>query len=218
MSDTDELISDALHDLAAQAVPVPAATDALWRAGRRRRRLGVLATSVAAGAVVGALVVALTVAGPGPGHRDSPVGPAAAAPVWLRTPLVFAQVAAASRPPCGVHSAKVLAPNPPACLRLGGARMTVTRIKAARVGQFHGEPLLEIRLVPADSRRFATLIRELAGLPSPHNVLATVIGGRIVDHPVVISAVMTRWVGLVGFPNRAAVEFALRSLLSGSRP
>jgi hypothetical protein len=218
MSDTDELISDALHDLAAQAVPVPPATDALWRAGQRRRRLSVLATSAAAGAIVGALVVALTVGGLGTVHRGSPAGPAAAAPVWLRTPLVFAQVAAASKPPCGVHSAKVLAPNPPACLRLGGFRMTVTSIESARVKRFQGADLLEIRLTPAASRRFATLTRELARLPSPHNVLATVIGGQIVDHPVVIRAVTTRWVGFTGFPNRAAVEYALRSLLTGSRP
>ena len=94
--------------------------------------------------------------------------------------------------------------------------MTVTRIEAARVGHFHGEPLLDIRLTPADSRRFATLTRKLARLPSPHNVLATVIGGQIMDHPVVIRAVTTRWVGCVGFPNRAAVEFALRTLLAGS--
>ena len=31
-------------------------------------------------------------------------------------------------------------------------------------------------------------------------------------------AVTTRWVGFVGFPSRAAAEFALRSLLAGSRP
>jgi hypothetical protein len=219
VSNTDELIADALHDLAAQAVPVPPAADALWRAGQRRRRLSVLATSAAAGAIVGALVVALTVGGLGVGHRGGgPAAPAPAAPVWLRAPLVFAQVAAASRPPCAVHSAKVLAPNPPACLRLGGVRMTVTRIESARVHQFHGEDLLEIRLTPADSRRFATLTRKLARMPSPHNVLATVIGGQIVDHPVVIRAVTTRWVGFTGFSNRAAVEYALRSLLAGSRP
>lgn len=214
MSDTDELIADALHDLAAQAVPVPSATDALWRAGQRRRRLSVLATSAAAGAIVGALVVALTVGGLGPGHRGGPAASAPSSPGWLRAPLVFAQVAAASRPPCAVHSAKVLAPNPPACLRLGGFRMTVTRIESARVKQFHGEDLLEIRLTPADSRQFATLTRELARLPSPHNVLATVIGGQIVDHPVVIRAVTTRWVGFTGFPTRAAAEYALRSLLA----
>jgi len=218
VSNTDELIADALHDLAAQAVPVPPAADALWRAGQRRRRLSVLATSAAAGAIVGALVVVLTVGGLGSGHRGSPAAPAPAAPVWLRSPLVFAQVAAASRPPCPVHSAKVLAANPPACLRLGGSRMTVTRIESARVHQLHGEDLLEIRLTPADSRRFATLTRELARMHSPHNVLATVIGGQILDHPVVISAVTTRWVGFTGFPNRAAVESALRSLLAGSRP
>jgi hypothetical protein len=213
VSDTDELIADALHDLAAQAPPAPSAADTLWRAGQRRHRLSVLATSVAAGAIAGALVVALAVAGLGLGHRGGSAAPTA--PVWLRAPLVFAQVAAASRPPCAVHSAKVLAPNPPACLRLGGFRMTVTRIESARVKQFHGDDLLEIRLTPADSRRFATLTRELARLPSPHNVLATVIGGQIMDHPVVIRAVTTRWVGFTGFSNRAAAEFALRSLLAG---
>lgn len=181
MSDTDELIADALHDLAAQAAPVPPAADALWRARQRRRRLSVLATSAAAGAIVGALVVALTVADLGSGHRSGPAAPASAAPVFLRTPLVFAQVAAASRPPCAVHSAKVLAPNRPACLRLGGFRMTVTSVESARVGQFHGDDLLEIRLAPADSRQFATLTRELARLPIPHSELAMVIGGRIMD-------------------------------------
>ncbi len=215
MSDTDELIADALRDLAAQAVPAPPAADALWRAGRRRRRLSVLATSAAAGAIAGALVVALSVGGLGPGHRGGPPAPAPEAPVWLRAPLVFEQVAAASRPPCGVHSAKVLAPNPPACLRLGGFRMTVTRIESARVQQFHGDDLLAIRLTPADSRRFATLTRKLARMPSPHNVLATVIGGQIEDHPVVIRAVTTRWIRFTGFPNRAAAEFALRRLLAG---
>lgn len=82
MSDTDELIADALHDLAAQAAPVPPAADALWRAGQRRRRLSVLATSAAAGAIVGALVVALTwptwalatVAVPRHQHRRLPCG------------------------------------------------------------------------------------------------------------------------------------------------
>jgi hypothetical protein len=215
VSDTDELITDALHDLAAQAVPAPQAADALWRAGQRRRRFSVLAASAAAGVIVGALVVAFTVGGLGLGHGGGPAAPAPAAPVWLRSPLVFAQVAVTSRPPCPVHSAKVLASNPPACLRLGGFRMTVTRIESARVQQFHGDDLLAIRFTPADSRRFATLTRELARLPSPHNELATVIGGRIVDHPVVISAVRTRWVQFTGFPNRAAVEFALRSLLAG---
>ena len=96
--------------------------------------------------------------------------------------------------------------------------MTVTSIEAARVKQLHGEDLLQIRLTPADSRQFATLTRQLARLHSPHNVLAMVIGGRVMSHPTVIRAVTTRWVGFVGFPNRAAAEFALRSLLAGSRP
>ena len=94
--------------------------------------------------------------------------------------------------------------------------MTVTRIKSARVTQVHGDDLLEIRLVPADARRFATLTRELARMHSPQNVLATVIDGQILDHPVVIRAVTTRWVRFTGFPNRAAAEFALRRLLAGS--
>jgi hypothetical protein len=215
VSDTDELIADALHDLATQAVAVPPAADALWRTGQRRRRLSVLATSAAAGVIVGALVVALTVGGLGPGHRGGPASPAPASPVWLSAPLVFAQVAAASRPPCAVHSGKVLASNPPACLRLGGARMIVTSIESARVQQLHGEHLLAIRLTPAGSRQFATLTRELVRLHSPRNVLAIVIGGRVLAHPVVIRAVTTRWVRITGFPNRAAAEYALRSLLAG---
>ena len=213
MSDTDELIADALHDLAAHAVAAPSAADALWRAGQRRRRLSVLAASAAAGAIVGALVVALTVGGLGLGHRGGPAAPAPASPVWLRAPLVFAQVAAASKPPCAVHSAKVLASNPPACLRLGGFRMTVTSIESARVRQLHGENLLAIRLAPADSRHFATLTRELARMHSPRNALAMIIGGHILAHPVVIGAVTTRWVEFTGFQNRAAAEFALRSLV-----
>ena len=215
MSHTDELIADALHDLAAQAVPVPSAADALWRAGQRRRRVSVVAMSAAAGVIAGALVVALTVGSLGLGQRGGPAAPAPAAPVWLRTPLVFAQVAAASRPPCAVHSAEVLASNPPACLRLGGSRMTVASVESARVQQFHGEDLLEVQLAPAASRRFATLTRELARLHSPRNVLAIVIGGRILAHPVVIMAVTTRWVRVTGFPNRAAAEYALRSMLAG---
>jgi len=92
--------------------------------------------------------------------------------------------------------------------------MTVTRIESARVQQLHGEDLLAIRLTPADSRRFAALTRQLARLHSPHNVLATIVGGSILDHPTVISAVTTRWVKFTGFPNRAAAEFALRRLLA----
>jgi hypothetical protein len=96
--------------------------------------------------------------------------------------------------------------------------MTVTSVESARVRQFHGDDLLEIRLAPADSRQFATLTRELARLPIPHSEFAMVIGGRIMDHPVVIRAVTTRWVRFTGFPNRAAAEFALQTLLAGSRP
>jgi hypothetical protein len=215
VSDTDELIADAVHDLAAQAVLVPPEADALWRAGQRRRRFGVLATSAAAGAIVGALVVALAVGGLGPGHRGGPAASAPAVPVWLRAPLVFAQVAVASRPPCAVHSAKVLASNPPACLRLGGARMTVTSVESARVQRFRGEYLLDIQLSPAASRQFATLTRKLGRLHGPRNGLAIIIGGQILAHPVVIRAVTTGWVQITGFPGRAEAEFALRSLLAG---
>ena len=214
MSDTDELIADALHDLAAKAVPVPSAADALWRAGQRRRRLSLLAPSAAAGVIVGALVVALTVGGLGFGHRGGPAAPAPAAPVWLRAPLVFAQVAVASSPPCAVHAAKLLASNPPACLRLGSSRMTLTAVESARVQRFRGEYLLDIRLAPAASRQFATLTRELARMHGPHNQIAIVIGGRILAHPVVIRAVTTGWARIT-FPTRAEAEFALLSLLAG---
>jgi hypothetical protein len=213
MSDTDELIADALHDLAAQAAPVPPAADALWRAGQRRRRLSVLATSAAAGAIVGALVVALIVADLGSGHRGGPAAPPSAAPVWLRTPgpEELAATAALRGSLCEV-------PQAAACLRLGGFRMTVTSVESARVRQFDCYDLLAMRLAPADSRQFATLTRKLARLPIPNGALASVIGGRIMAPPLVIRAGTTRWVRFTGFPNRAAAEFALQTLLAGSRP
>lgn len=74
MRDADQLIADALRDIAAEAGLPGQGADALWRAGRRRR-LTVLAAS--ATAIVGAIAIALAVvvpltAAPGPASVSAP--------------------------------------------------------------------------------------------------------------------------------------------------
>ena len=105
MSDTGELLGGALRDLAEQAVTMPPAADALWRAGQRRRRRNVMAIAATApGAAAVAAVLAFTLGGaPGvPSGHGGSVGGATGAtgPLALSTPIQFKQVARVSPPPC----------------------------------------------------------------------------------------------------------------------
>jgi hypothetical protein len=75
--DADQLIADALRDIAAEAGPPGPVADAAWRAGRRRR-LAALAASAAsvAGVIALALAVVLPLtAAPGPASPPGPPGP-----------------------------------------------------------------------------------------------------------------------------------------------
>jgi hypothetical protein len=219
VSDTDELIAGALRDLAGQAVTVPPAADALWRAGRRRRRLGTVATSAAATAIAVAVGLTVTVGSSGAGHR---VGSRehAAAPMGLSTPIVFKQVAALGRPPCptSVNPATGRASGPPACIRYTGTEMAITRVESARVRQGpRGRYQLDIRMTPADARRFATLTRELAGLHSPRNRLAIVLNGDVLADRVVLTAITSGQTEIPtpGFPSKPQAEFFLATLIGG---
>ena len=219
MSDTDELIAGALRDLAEQAVTPPPAADALWRAGRCRRRLGAVATSAAAAVI--ALAVGLTVAvgGSGAGHRGVPREPAAA-PIGLSIPIVFRQVAAVGRPPCptSVNPATGRASGPPDCIRYTGTEMAITRIESVRVRQGSpGRYQMDIRMTPADARRFATLTRALAGLHSPRNRLAIVLNGDVLADRVVLTAITSGQVEIPppGFPSKPQAEFFMATLIGG---
>jgi hypothetical protein len=219
VSDTDELIAGALRDLAAQAVTVPPAADALWQAGQRRRRLSAVATSAAAAVVAVAVGLTLTLGGSGAGHRGGPREPAAP-PMGLSTPILFKQVARVGKPPCpaSVNPATGRATGPPLCIRFTGTEMAVTRIESARVQQgSRGRYQLEIRLTPADARRFATLTRELAGQHSPRNRLAIVLNGHVLTDQLVLTAVTSgrAAIPVPGFPSKPQAQFFLATLVGG---
>ena len=54
----------------------------------------------------------------------------------------------------------------------------------------------------------------LVGLPSPHDQLAIIIGGRVVAHPVVVAAIQGN-VQISRLASRARAEQLLQSLRSG---
>jgi hypothetical protein len=219
MSDT-ELIASALRDLAAQADPVTPAADALWQAGQRHRQRGAMATAAAAaGAAAVATVLALTVGGPGT-VRDSGHGrtSGAAAPIALSTPIRFEQVARVGRPPCpaAINPITGSVTGQPECIWFTGTGMAITRVESARVQQsVSGHYQLDIRLAPADARRFARLTRELAGQHSPRNRLAIVTNGHVLADPVVLTATTSGQAAIPGFANKPEAEFFLATLVGG---
>ena len=88
MSDADQVIADALRDIAAEAGDPKPMADAAWRTGRRRR-LAALAASAASlgGAIALVLIVALPLAGaPGPVSAPRPSIPLASITLSPATP------------------------------------------------------------------------------------------------------------------------------------
>jgi preprotein translocase subunit SecD len=216
MSGPEEMIADALREIAAQAgAPRPMA-DAAWRAGRRRR-LAALTASAAAGAavIVAAVLLPLAAHGQLPSRPPSPPGPAA--PVSLRSPIQFRQVAAISDASCPAGSGGLPGSLPdsaaPACFYLTGTGMTVTAVQSAQVvPSGTGGYLLDIVLTPAQTGPFAALTRQVSGLPSPHNQLAVIIDGRVIADPAVQSAIPGGTAQISGFATRAQAESLLSSL------
>jgi hypothetical protein len=217
MSGPEEMIADALREIAAQAgVPRPMA-DAAWRAGRRRRLAGLTASAVAGAAVIVAAVLLLPLAAHGqpPSRPASQPGPA---PVSLRSPIQFRQVAAISNAPCPAGSGG-LPGTPdsaaPACFYLTGTGMTVTAVQSAQVvPSGTGGYQLDIVLTRAQTGPFAALTRQVTGLPSPRDQVAIIIDGRVIADPVVQSAIPGGNAQITGFATRAQAESLLSSLRS----
>ena len=221
MNEPGELIADALREIADQAAAPRPMTDAAWRAGHRQQRLGVIATSaaVAAAAITIAVAVSLgTATGPGPastgpvsapGHGGGSISANAgtSAPVRLHTPIQFEQVAWTSDKRCAAGAGEMPGTAPASCVHLTGTGMTITSVESARVQQAPaGGYQLTMRLSPADSRVFAALTRELAGLRSPRNQFAVIAGGRVLAMAVVEAPMTLGQVAVVGFTSRAQAE------------
>lgn len=213
MSGPQEMIADALREIAAQAgAPRPMA-DAAWRAGRRRRLAALAASAVAGAAAIVAAVLLLPLAGHGepPSPSASPPGPAA--PISLRLPIQFRQVAAITGAPCPAGTGGLPGSGTPACIYLTGTGMTVTALQSAQVvPSGTGSYLLEMVLPPAEKGRFAALTRKVSGLPSPRDQIAIIIGGRVLVHPAVQGAITDGSAEIAGFATRAQAESLLSSL------
>lgn len=218
MNGTDQLIAEALREIADQAATPPRMAGAAWQAGRRRR-LNVVATSAAAvaGATAIAVMFPLALTGSpragGPGH-GSGQGPATAtAPVRLRAPILFEQVASISHAHCAAGTDQVPGNPPAGCVHLTGTGMTVTGINSARVQRVkQHQYVVDLTLTRADSRLFAALSRNLAGQPRPHDEFAVISGGRALDLPQVEAPMTGSHLQIFGFTSRAQAEKLLRTV------
>jgi hypothetical protein len=214
VSGPQEMIADALREIAAQAKAPRPMAEAAWRAGRRRR-LAALTLSAMAGAaaIMAAVLLPLAAHSQPPLRPASPPGPAA--PVSLRSPIQFQQVAAITGGPCPAGTRGLPGSGTPACVYLTGTGMTVTALQSAQVvPSGTGSYQLDMVLTPAEKGPFAALTRKVSGLPSPHNQLAIVIGGRVIDHPAVQGPVPGGAAQISGFATRAQAESLLSSLLN----
>jgi hypothetical protein len=187
MNGSDEIISGALREMAAQAAPPRLRVEAAWRAGRRRR-LTAIATSVAGAAAI-AVAVPLAVTG-GPGTHPGVTLPGAPALPGraLPEPIEFRQVTAITRPPCRDSYTFASPAIESMCLHLASTGMTVTRIVSAQV--IKGEQrAIWARLLPADAREFARLTAYVARQGSPRDELAILVQGQIYSAPDVMQAI-----------------------------
>jgi hypothetical protein len=217
VSGPEQLIAEALREIADQPPPPPGPmADAAWRAGRRR--LAALTASAVAGAAVLVAAVLLPLAAHGgPAHRPPPVPasqPGPAAPVSLRSPIQFRQVAAISNEPCpAVTKANALPDSAaPGCIYLTGRGMTVTTVQSAQVVRTGtGGYVLYLVLTPAQRGPFAALTRELSGLRGPRDQLTVIAGGRVITHPA-IHGPITDGLAQIAFATRAQAERLLSSL------
>jgi hypothetical protein len=217
VSGPEEMIADALREIAAQAGAPRAMADAAWRAGRRRRLAALTASVVAGAAAVVAAVLLLPLAAHGqpPSRPASQPGPAA--PVSLRSPIQFRQVAAISNGSCPAGSGGLPGTLPDsaarACFYLTGTGMTVTALQSAQVvPSGTGGYQLDITLTGAQTGPFAALTLKVSGLPSPRDQVAIIIDGRVIDHPAVQSPIPGGNPQITGFATRAQAESLLASL------
>jgi hypothetical protein len=215
VSGPEEMIADALREIAAQAEGPRPMADAAWRTGRRRRLAALTASLAGAAAIVAAVLLPLAVHG-GPAHGQPPSRPASQqnpAPVNLRSPIQFRQVAAISDASCPAGSGGLPGSAAPGCFYLTGTGMTLTTLRSVQVAPGStGGYVLDISLTPAQTGPFAALTRQLSSLPSPRDQLAVIVDGRVIDHPAVEGAITGGEAQIAGFATRAQAENLLSYL------
>jgi len=211
------MIADALREIAAEEGPPGPMAEAAWRAGRRRRLAVLTASAVTAAAVLAAAVLVPLAAHGGPAHGQ-PSPPASqqgpAAPIRLRSPIQFRQVAAISPAPCPAGSGGLRLPDSGAagCIYLTRTGLTVTTARSAQlVRTGTGQYVLDLTLTWAQTGPWAALTQRLTGLRSPRNQLAVIVGGRVITHPWIQGAITDGRLQ-IAFPTRAQAESVLSSL------
>jgi hypothetical protein len=212
---SEQLITDALRDIAAEAPAPRPMADAAWQAGRRRRlsRVGA-AASAGAGAIAAAIALPLVLAG-SPGQSPSLLtGPTL--PVSLRTPIQFRQVATIHNGTCPAGSPGV--PGPPGntkgtgtvCYRFTHNGMSVTTLQSATVSRANdGSYWVMVRFTKADATQFAMLTKKVFSQHGVRNQLAVIVGGRVMAAPIVEQPITAGQAEIPGFTSRAQAEHLL---------
>jgi hypothetical protein len=210
------MIADALREIAAEEGPPGPMADAAWRAGRRRRLTALTASAVTAAAVLAAAVLLPLAAHGGPPGQPSPPasqqGPAA--PIRLRSPIQFRQVAAINPEACPAGSGGLRLPDSgaPGCIYLTRTGLTVSTARSAQlVRTGTGQYLLNLTLTWAQTGPWAALTQQLSDAQPPRDQLAVIVGGRVIDYPAIQGAITDG--GLqIPFATRAQAKRLLSSL------
>ena len=137
-----------------------------------------------------------------------------AAPIRLRSPIQFRQVAAITPAACPAGSGGLRLPDSgaPGCIYLTRRGLTVTTVRSAvviRTGP--GQYALNLVLTRAQRGPWAALTRQVSGLRSPRDELAVIVDGRVIAYPAIDGAI-TGGSLLIDFATRAQVERVLWSL------
>jgi hypothetical protein len=195
MTGPEQLIASVLEEITMEAGPPRPLAAVAWNAGRRHRMAtrASLAVASALAVAVAALVIPRAVHG----AADR----LATAPIELRSPLVFREVAAIDHKPCPARSGGLpgwpaeagdpATPGQPAtyCFHLTGSAITVTALRYARIASDGVGLQLRVRFPRAEADRLAALSEKLIHRAAPRNRLAIIVAGHVISAPEVVARI-----------------------------
>jgi len=189
MTEPDAPITIALRDLAEQAPAPGLNTDALWRAGRRRRWAAI--TTSVAGIAAAAVLVPLAVLSAS-AHPAPEAVPASSGSAGLHRPppIQFRQVSRIADSRCPARSHGLPGTSKDECFYLTHTGMAISRFASVTIVQPSPGTSgywLSFRLQPADVNRYANLTQKLQNLPSPHDQLAIIANRVVLLHPQIVA-------------------------------